>query len=100
MNHRIRQVKKMRKKNGKPGMAKKGTFKRVIKTLFEFYPVMMPVVLICIVFSAVVSAIPGLFLHFLRLQVRDVFAAGPGFGEIGLDPSCIFRKASKVFFER
>lgn len=76
MNHRIRQVKKMRKKNGKPGMAKKGTFKRVIKTLFEFYPVMMPVVLICIVFSAVVSAIPGLFLQQVVQVITDVYKNG------------------------
>ena len=41
----------MSKKNGKQGMVKKGTLPRIIKTLFEFYPVMMPVVLICIVFS-------------------------------------------------
>ena len=34
---------------------------RVIKLLFKFYPVMIPVVLVCIVFSAAVSSIPAIF---------------------------------------
>lgn len=52
-------------KNKKPegGMVPKGTLPRIIKTLFEFYPKMMPVVLVCIVFSAVVSSIPGIFMQ-------------------------------------
>lgn len=50
-------------KKAKGGMLKKGTMKRVIKTLFEFYPVMLPVVLVCILFSAVVSAMPSIFMQ-------------------------------------
>lgn len=37
------------------------SLKRVIKMLFSFYPVMLPVTLFCILFSAVVSAVPAIF---------------------------------------
>ncbi len=42
---------------------KKGTLGRLIKTLFEFYPVMVPVVIFCILFNAVASAIPAVFMQ-------------------------------------
>ena len=42
-------------------MVKKGTIKRLIKMLFQFYPVMLPLVLACIVFTAAVSSIPSVF---------------------------------------
>ncbi len=57
MNHRTRQV--IRMKNRK--IAKKGTAWRLIRTVFEFYPVMMPAVLVCVVINAVVSSIPAVF---------------------------------------
>ena len=37
------------------------TFKRIIKMLFKFYPVMMPVTIACILFSAVTAALPAVF---------------------------------------
>ncbi len=42
--------------------APKGTFKRTLKALFHYYPVMMPLTLILIIFNAVVSALPALFM--------------------------------------
>ena len=42
---------------------KKGTLGRILKTLFEFYPVRMPIVFFCIIFSAVVSSIPAIFMQ-------------------------------------
>lgn len=41
----------------------KGALFRVIKMLFKFYPVLMPMVLVCMVLSAAVSSIPSLFLQ-------------------------------------
>ncbi len=38
-----------------------GSLGRVIKLLFKYYPVMMPVVIVCIVLSAAVSSIPAIF---------------------------------------
>ncbi len=40
---------------------KKGVLARTIKMLFEAYPVLLPVTVGCILFSAVVSAIPAVF---------------------------------------
>jgi ATP-binding cassette subfamily B protein len=42
---------------------RKGTMKRLLKTLFEFYPVALPLVLLCIVFTAAVSSIPSIFMQ-------------------------------------
>lgn len=42
---------------------KKGTAWRVIKTVFGFYPVLMPIVLFCIILSAAVSAMPAIFMQ-------------------------------------
>ncbi len=43
--------------------ARKGTALRVVKTLFSFFPVAIPAVIVCILFSATVSAIPSLFMQ-------------------------------------
>ena len=43
--------------------AKKGTFKRLLKSVFAFYPRLLPLMLFCIVFSAAVSSIPSLFMQ-------------------------------------
>ena len=42
---------------------KKGVLSRTIKMLFEAYPVLLPVTVVCILFSAVVSAIPAVFIQ-------------------------------------
>ena len=36
---------------------------RVFKTLFSFYPVLLPVTIFCIIFSAIVSAVPSIFMQ-------------------------------------
>ncbi len=48
-----------------PGKRKidKGTLGRVIKLLFKSYPVLVPITLFCIVFSAVVASIPSMFIQ-------------------------------------
>ena len=38
--------------------APKGVLRRLIRTLFEFYPVLLPVTLVCILINAIVSAVP------------------------------------------
>ena len=42
---------------------KKSVVIRLFKTLFEFYPVMLPVVIVCIIFNAAVSSIPSIFMQ-------------------------------------
>ncbi len=36
-------------------------FKRIIKTLFGFYPVLLPLTVFCIIFSAIVATLPAIF---------------------------------------
>ncbi len=42
---------------------KSGTFLRIIKTLYGFYPRLVPISVFCILFSAVSAAIPDLFIQ-------------------------------------
>ena len=43
--------------------APKGVLRRLLKTLFEFYPVLLPVTLVCILINALVSSMPAVFLQ-------------------------------------
>lgn len=44
-------------------MIRKGVILRLLKTIREFYPVIMPITVVCILFSAIVSAIPTIFMQ-------------------------------------
>ena len=55
---------------------KKGTLKRLIKMMFGFYPVMLPVTVACIVFNAVISSIPSLFMQ----KVIDIISVNTASG--------------------
>lgn len=48
-------------KNNRGNM--KNTFIRLIKTLFEFYPVLLPIIIALILFNSVVSSIPSVFMQ-------------------------------------
>ncbi|MBP5209613.1 MAG: ABC transporter ATP-binding protein, partial [Clostridia bacterium] len=43
--------------------ARPGTLKRALRLLFGFYPVMVPVAVVCIVFSAIVAVLPAVFIE-------------------------------------
>ena len=60
--------------------APKGTFKRVVKALFKFYPKMMTVALVCIVFNAIVSALPSIFMERVFSVVGTAIEQGAGWG--------------------
>ncbi len=49
--------------NGKRPKPQKGTLLRTLKLLFSFYPVLAPLTVVCILFAAVVSAIPAIFIQ-------------------------------------
>ena len=53
-----------------------GTIPRLLKTLFEFYPVLMPTVIICILFNAVVSSLPSLFMQNVLSAVEESWQSG------------------------
>ena len=37
--------------------------RRLLRTIREFYPVMLPITIVCIVINAVVSSIPSIFMQ-------------------------------------
>lgn len=53
-----------------------GTIPRLLKTLFEFYPVLMPTVIVCILFNAVVSSLPSLFMQNVLSAVEESWQSG------------------------
>ena len=53
----------MSNKTREPVKNKKGLLIRLIKLIFSFYPVLMPVMLILIIFNSVVRSIPSIFMQ-------------------------------------
>lgn len=49
---------------------------RLMRTLFQFYPVMMPVTIICIIFNAVISSIPAIFMQNVIAVVESSWQSG------------------------
>lgn len=70
----------MKKQQNSP--QKKGVVGRIIKTLFRYYPVQMPLTVLCIVFSAAVSAIPALFMQNVIGTVDEAVKNGTPWSEI------------------
>ncbi len=71
---------------GKPRpKAKKGTLKRLLKTVFSFYPRLLPLTLCCIVFSAVVASIPSLFMERVFSAISEGLTLARGNAELGIE---------------
>ena len=66
-----------------PVKVKKGTAGRLIKTLFGFYPVLMPLTLACIIFNAVVSSIPAVFMQKVISSVEESWNSGAVWETVG-----------------
>ena len=63
----------------KPNAPKKGSLGglvRVLKLLFSYYPVLMPVTMLCIVLSAIASAIPALFIQRVIAVIDQWYQSG------------------------
>ncbi len=54
----------------------KGMLVRLIKTLFQFYPVMLPITIVCILFSAAVSSMPAIFMQNIMAVVEENWRTG------------------------
>ncbi len=71
---------------GKPRpKAKKGTLKRVIKSVFSFYPRLLPLTLLCIVFSAVVASMPSIFMQQVLSNIKTALDGSLGWSDVGPD---------------
>lgn len=57
-------------------LIRKGVIGRLLKTIREFYPVIMPVTVVCIVFSAIVSAVPTIFMQKIIAVIEDNWEHG------------------------
>lgn len=54
----------------------KKTFLRLIRTIFGFFPVLMPLVLIGILFNAIVGSIPAVFMQKVIAVVEQNWQSG------------------------
>ena len=58
------------------GRVSKGVVGRLIRTMFSFFPVLLPIVVVCILFSAVVSSIPTIFMQNVIAAVEQAEKSG------------------------
>ena len=56
----------------------KGIVKRLLKSLFHYYPRMLPIALVCIVINAAISSVPALFMNNLYELLGDALQQGLG----------------------
>ena len=63
--------------------APKGVLRRLLRTLFEFYPVLLPVTLVCILINAIVSSVPAVFMQNIIAIVDDSYKSGDWAGVSG-----------------
>lgn len=66
----------MRSKSAKEHRGSKGVLGRLVRTLFGFYPVLLPVKIVCILISAVVSSIPAVFMQNVISYVEQSWKSG------------------------
>ena len=78
MNNKRTGVTKMENKEPMRGRPKfKGNvLKRLIKMLFGYYPVLVPLTIFCILFTAIVSAIPAVFLQQVTALIESYQVTG------------------------
>lgn len=55
---------------------KKNVVGRLLKTMREFYPVMLPLTVICIIFSAIVSSFPSIFMQNVIAIIEESWESG------------------------
>ena len=55
---------------------KKNVMGRLLKMLFSFYPVLVPLTIVCIIFTAITSAIPAIFLQRVTELIEKWQASG------------------------
>ena len=65
--------------------AKKGTFKRLIRELFSFYPKLLPITMCCIIFSAAIGAIPALFMSKVYGKIEYAIVNSLGWSDVSAD---------------
>ncbi len=64
------------KNNRGPGSVNKNTFPRIIKILISYYPVLVPITLLCIIFSSFAAAVPDYFIQKIIAVIETYFREG------------------------
>ena len=49
---------------------------RLIRMLFSFYPVLLPITLLCILLNAIISSIPSIFMQNIIAAVEQSWQTG------------------------
>ncbi len=65
------------KRQGPPARFDPSVLGRLVKMLFKYYPVLVPLIIFCIIFAAVASSIPAIFIQ----QVTAVIEQWAGSGD-------------------
>ena len=55
---------------------KKGTVRRLIRTMVQFYPVLIPLTVMFILFNAVISSIPTMFMQRVIAVIETTWKTG------------------------
>lgn len=74
MNHKTKEVKTMEK--GRNAQNYGVTIIRLLKMLRSFFPVMLPLASICIVFNAIISSIPSIFMQNVISLIEKSWKSG------------------------
>jgi len=61
---------------------RKSIILRLLKDIFKFYPVMFPAVILCIIFNAIISSIPAIFMQNVIALVEQNWKSGD-WGAVG-----------------
>lgn len=63
----------------------KGVVRRLIKSLFRYYPVMLPIALVCIVINAAITSLPALFMEDLYALLGNGLAQKLTWADVSSD---------------
>ncbi len=62
---------------------RKAVLLRLVRMLFSFYPVLLPITLICILFNAIISSVPSVFMQNIIAAVEKSWQTGDWAGVSG-----------------
>jgi len=70
-------------RNKQTGRVKKGTFGRVMKSLYRAYPKLLIIIIVCIVVNAVVSSLPAIFMERIFSVLEAALKKGQTWADVG-----------------
>ncbi len=62
--------------DGKRKKINMSSLKRVLKMLFNYYPVLLPIILVCIVFAAITASVPAIFQQQVLQAIEKWITSG------------------------